>query len=219
MGNRPNIKDWMAKLTPEEKEAHYAKQKEKVREKARLKRELKQTAQEQALTLLPEMMARQMTTSKEWHPSDELLQTLRGLIQKGLTIQEMRSGAFKTMDQKSWGALQTALFKDHVGEIASMGLTLLESRKAALVRLKKRARWLRKIMRKIEKDKKTVAPKYFSELGACENEMHNLEVELAKTFYQIEAVGEKAKSGAINIHLGTPRPKPPEEKQVVEVNG
>lgn len=212
-----NIGDWLKSLTEEQRQAHYAKMQEKRREYVANKRKLKMSAEEKAREMLPELLARDMIAEKtgEFRPSEETLMKLRDLISKGYTVEQMRSGPFRGLEQKVWDSIIKHLFKNHVGQIEDLGITLIQSRKLAMSRLQKRARMIRKEMKEWKKSGKRVPPKLFSELGACEDKIHSIEVELTKTLYQVEAVGEKAKAPSITLNFGTPRPSPVEEKVVV----
>lgn len=208
---RANIGNWYKSLTPEEQKAHIAKIQAARKERLAQKKALKMSAEERAKEMLPELIAKDMMRSADWKPSDEMLQKLRNLVSKGYSIDDMRNGPFRNLDDRSWASIVKHLFKDQVGQIEALGISLLQSRKEAIVRCKKRAREIRKQMKIFKKAKNPVPPKYFTELGAVEDKLHAIEVELMKTLHHVEAVGEKSKAASITMNFNTPRPKPTTE--------
>ena len=208
---RKNIGDWYKNLTPAEQKAHIDKLQAKRRSSLEEKRKLKMSAEEKARELLPELIAKDMIRAADWKPSDEMLQKLRGLVEKGYSIDDMRNGPFRNLDDKSWQSIVKHMFKDQVGQIEALGVSLLQSRKEALARCKKRARAIRKEMKFFKKTNKPIPPKYFTELASAEDKLHAIEVELMKTLHHVEAVGEKSKAASITVNLNTSRPRPSSE--------
>ncbi len=207
---RKNIGDWYKSLSPEEQRAHIDQLQAKRRAKLEEKKKLRMSAEEKAKELLPELIAKDYIRSADWRPSDNMLQKLRELVGKGYSIDDMRNGPFRDLDEKTWSSVIKHLFKDQVGQIEALGISLLQSRKEALARCKKRARMIKKEMRVFKTQGKPVPPKYFTELGAVEDKQHAIEVELMKTLHHVEAVGEKSKAASITMNFSTPRPKPSE---------
>lgn len=214
MGDKQTgIGKWFHNLTAEERAAHHIKLQEGRKKAQDARRKLKQTAHEKALELLPEILAKEMIAEKEYQPTQEVVTQLKELISKGYSTEQMRSGPFKNLPEKTWSSLVKHLFKSQVGQIEDLGVLLLQARKDARRRLEKRGRMIRKEMKEWKK-KGRIPPKLFSELGSVENELHKIEIEMTKTMHQVEAVGEKNKGTAINLHFNTPRPKALEETAI-----
>lgn len=213
--NSPVVK-WRNSLTPEQREAHYKRLAQAGTAKRMEKVALLEEAKRKSYDLLPELIAQQylLADKDDYKPTNEMLGQIRDLMNKGLSVEKMRQGAFRALSDKSWQKLTKFLFKDHVSQSEDLGLELLNKKHAAIETLKKRVRMIRKEIKQYKKttDKVTgkslfVPPALLKVLGETEDKLMSLEFETANTLHNIGAVGEKAKAASITIITNTPRPR------------
>jgi hypothetical protein len=202
-------------LSPEERAAHIKKM-QLARVEARTKKlQENNELQKKAMEILPEIVAQSIlreSLDENWEPAHEMVEKFRLLTEKGYTIDELRAGHFKSIDNKTWDKLIRALFKNHVPQLESLGIDIISSRQKAVKMLKRRAGMIRREMKRYRDNNKATPPALFRELSNVEDRLHDVEIELAQVLNRIGLVGDKSKSSAIHVHINTPRPK--EEKAI-----
>lgn len=207
---RRTINDWNKSLTPEQKEAHY----EKIRQAhARGKAErqaLQVKAQAEAERLLPQILAHQIIESlhgDNFSPSIETVGKLRALVESGLTLQEMRSKHFASVEQKVWEKITRFMFKDSVAHAEDLGIDILHSRRKYIGELESRIRSVNKEIKRLKKEGKPIPASLYTLKAQAQDRKFEISLEMSETLHKLGVVGDKAKAAQINIHMNTPRPK------------
>lgn len=214
-------KYFLSKMTPDEHLAWRRAAAEKRKQTNAAKREKQKELIEQARTLVPEIIAHQLAAEdmdkENWVPSQDMIDKVKQLVKSNLTIEELRTKYFSRVQDKTWHKLMKFVFKSQVSQSEDLGADILRVKNS-------RVKMLKKQKREVEKQKKyhtqqtgkKVLPQYLLQMGMdIDKELMTLELDVAKTLFQVGAVGEKSKSPSLNIHMTIPRP-PKKEKEVVE---
>lgn len=215
---KPNrIGEYFKNMSPEEKKAWYAEQAEKRKKTLAAKAEAMRTAREKAKAMLPELLAQDMLMAEQdnYHPRQETLDKLRGLINSGLTMEQMRSQYFKGMTDKGWEKLTKFLFKSHHVNAETIGLDILSVKQQLMKTLKARVKSYKreiKTYREENKGKKGrsrfVPISLMNMLAQAEDELFRVEMDYAKAVQHLGVVGDKSKTPSVVIHTTVPRPAP-----------
>lgn len=214
-------KHFLSKMTPEEIKEWRANNKIKQRETLKKKTEARLALEAQARDLIPEIMATTMiadiSEDKNWIPKQETIDKFKSLLGKNLTTEKIRSRYFKSINDDTWHKLMKYVFKSQVSQSEDLGAELMRSRDTQIKALKRSIADVKR-QKKIftEETGKKLIPAYLMQMEHdLRKELVTLQVDISKTLYQIQAVGEKSKSPSLHLHVSTPRPKK-EEKVVNE---
>lgn len=204
-------------MTPEEKKEHYAKIQETKAKNRQKKIQHHEAIQAKAEELAPALLAQKYIDETSERPSPEIIAKLRILVEGGLTLETMRIKHFSKVPEDKWLSLKKYLFQDHINQAEDLGLTLMDTLRRGIRRTIRRVRSNKRIVRKLEKqakkEKKVYNPPYgiLKMIQEDENELHKLELEVAKALYSVGAVADtKKKSGDINIQFNVNRPDHPD---------
>ncbi len=214
---KPNmIGNFFKKMTEEEKKVWYKEQGEKRKKTYALQAETLRNAREKAKELLPEILAQDMLMSEQdnYQPRQETLDKLRGLINAGLTTDEMRTRYFKGMTDKGWEKITKFLFKSHHVNAETIGLDITSVKLQLIKTLKTRVRTYKAEIREYKKANKSSKKKFvplslMDMLARAEDELFRVEMDFAKAMTHLGVVGDKSKSPSIIIHTTVPRPAAP----------
>ena len=210
-----NLMKWRESLTPEQREALAQKTAEARSRKAKEKREKLEAAKRAAEALLPHVLAEQMKNEiegKDFKPSPETINRLRALVDKGLTLKQLKDDYFKDVDNVVWQKIVRFLFQDQVANAEDLALRLIESQKRLLKELGKQLKDIKKQKREQMKQKKDISGLSRLQLQLTEK-IFQLQVNVNEAMLNLGVVGEKQKAASINIHMSVPRP----EKKIKDV--
>lgn len=203
-----DIRDFYNKMTPEERKAFYIQAEEKRRLRRERNTKVLNEARQKAKDILPELLAQEllMSNDQDYTPRGETLEKLRGLLDAGLTMEEMRKKHFHSMSDAGWEKLTKFLFKHHIHHAEDLGLDIITVRNRHRQILKTRIREIERDLKLLRKQEK-IPPLGLRQMKAeAEAELMKLEMDVAKNLHGIGVVGDKAKAASIHVHLSTPRP-------------
>ncbi len=206
--------------TPEEIKAWQKAAGRKRSETLKAKFAAKRALIEQARDLVPEVIAHDLMAEEiqkeNWTPKQETIDKLKLLINKGLTVEEMRTKYFTGIKDDTWRRMMKFVFKSHTPDPESLGLrlelALEQSRLQILAQLKEIEQQIR--LHKREKNTKLIPNWLLVMKQEREDKLLEVMQSVAKTLNEINAVGEKSKNPSVHIHVATPRPKKPEEPSI-----
>lgn len=208
--NKEEIKAWRmesAKKRHETIEAKKAKQ-----------REMHAKAEE----LVPEVLAYDIASRElkndSWIPKQETIDKIKLLLKKNFSIEEMRTKYFRGVSDETWHKVMKYVFKSQASQPEDLGAQIFQAKQRAVSELKKQVSLINKQIKEYKKERETkIIPQYLLK-AKSELTMKLVEVEtdVARTFHNIGAVGDKSKSPSIHVHVATPRPTK-QEKVVEEI--
>lgn len=206
-------KYFLSKMTPEEVKEWRANSKKKQKETLEKKKQERLALEAEARSLIPEILATNMiadiSDDKDWIPKQETIDRFKSLLGKNLTTEKIRSRYFKTINDETWHKLMKYVFKSQVSQSEDLGAELMRSRDAQVKSLKRAIADVKK-QKKIytQETGKKLIPAYLMQMeNDLRKELVTLQVDISKTLYQIQAVGEKSRSPSLHLHIKTPRPE------------
>jgi len=216
---RTPLVEWMEGLSEEERKAHVAKAHEGRRRQAEERRQRLAEAKKEADRLLPRILAEEIKSDiqgKDWKPSQETRDKLALLVDKGLTLKEIRLKYCSGVEQVVWDKIVRDMLKNQVANEEDLGIQLLQSQQTHLKNLQKQLKAIRKDIRTYKKQKKDVPFSLRKMELEITDRIFRLSVDNAEAMLKLGVVGEKQKAANINIHMSLPRPEKKVE-QVIEV--
>lgn len=184
----------------------------------------KEAMMEKAKALMPEMLAYDLLSEEvekeNWIPKQDLIDKVKLILKKDIPLEELRARYFKNVSDKTWHHLMKFVFKSQISQSEDLGAEIMRVKRASVDRLRKQLRDIKKQMKyHKEETGKKVVPAYLLNMKLdIENRLMDLEQDVAKTLFQIGAVGEKSKAPSFIVNMKLPRPEK-KEKDIVEVNG
>jgi hypothetical protein len=219
----PINKYFLDKMTPEERIAWRKRAGEKRSQLKAKQKADKEALMQEARALVPSLIAQELMAedmdNPQWVPKQDMIDKIKVLMAKGLTIEEMRAKHFRGIKDENWHRIAKFVLKSTVANPEDMGLELRSSYEMSVRMLRSRLREIEAQIRIYKKEKGVkLIPAYLLTMKhEAENRFLAITESVSKTMHQVEAVGEKSKAPVLHVHVGTPRPKQ-EEKQVVEVS-
>lgn len=205
----------LLKMTPEERKQYYIDVHRKRRATLEAKAHAEEILRAKAEEMKPMLLAEQLLMQGEdTRPSQRVIEQLKDLMEKGMTLEQMRGKLFSRASEKAWANLTKWLFQDHAPNAESMGLDILRTKQRAIRDIKQYVREVRKLIRE-EKSAANKSGRKSNLLGlldrkrAAERDLANIEMDVAKVLYQVGAVGAKKRGGSgggVTLNFNIPRP-------------
>lgn len=215
------IEKWYNSLDEDQKAAHQAKLAKARKEKAEIRKEMKAKAQKEAEEMVPMMLAEQIKNEidgRNFKPSVETLEKLRSIVDKGMTVKEIRKKYFAGIEPTVWDKIVKMLFRDQVANAEQLGIQVLNSQQAHMKVLEKQLRSLKSEKRRLKKEKQTIPPAMFSMENKLSEQIFQLQIDVNQAMLSLGVVGEKQKAGGVNVNVNFARPAPAEKEVVVDVS-
>ncbi len=179
---------------------------------------------EKARALIPEIMAHELMAedmdNPNWTPKQDLIDKIKSLINRGLTIDEMRAKHFKGVKDSNWERITKFVLKSINPTPESSALDIRAAFEATVITLRKRVDEIKKEIKLFKKEnpKKNVPAYLLSMKYDAEDRFLMVTESSHKSMHQVGGVGEKSKAPVIHFHSSTPRPTK-EEKQEKVIEG
>jgi predicted DNA-binding protein YlxM (UPF0122 family) len=210
---RGNINDdFISKMTPEECKAWRARAAKKRSDTWKAKHQEQKDLLEKAKSLLPEVLAYDLAHEEmgkeNYVPKQEVIDKLKVMLSKNLTIEQVRSRYFPQIKDDAWHKLMKFVFKSQVSQSEDLGAQIVKVKTEAIKRIKQRLRMYKKEIKvyKAEKNTRLTPVSLLTLVKDSENELMAIELDVSTTLFRVGAVGEKSKSPSLHLHVTTPRP-------------
>jgi len=204
------IEIWRDSLTDEQKEAHKIKLSHARTAAAKKVRETKIEVEKKAQALLPVMFAEQLKSQidgRDFSPNQETIQRLRFLMDRGMTIKEMRGKYFSDIEQAIWDKILKFLFRDQVANTEELALSILNSQQKLLKDMERQLKSVKREVRGYKKRKDSIPMLVLGMELKLSEKIYALKVNVSEAMLNLGVVGEKQKNASINIHMSVPRPE------------
>jgi hypothetical protein len=139
---------FLNKLTPEELAEHQRKVAEKRRATWAAKKEQQEQIKQQAMALVPSVLAHDIAQkeleSENFIPTQDMIDKMKLLLKKDITIEELRKRYFRTVSDNTWHKIIKYVFKSQVMQIEDVGADILSAKRNAIELLRKRIKEYKK---------------------------------------------------------------------------